>query len=427
MAYVQTRQTPPAIGIPLPVQIGRGGPDCLQSVSNQVRQEERQPESADFINRLGERYVDPLAADPAFMQQRLGRIDKQSEPPASRRHGIWTVGRYAQVSFFSFLLACLPYASAQQPTPTPAEAAAARQVLARVNGAEITDEDVRLAILLQLPEQDARRDSESVRKRALFTLVQRALASGYLGDQNVEPTDAEVALEIDRRRKAFAAVERSWEDELRKANVSEAAVRKLFRWRIAWSRYLDRSLTEANVEKYFERFRWRFDGSRRRVAHLLLKAQDDPQDRQRARGEAKAIRAKIAAGELSFEEAVRQLSQAESAQDGGQLGWIDADGPMPDGFTQAAFALAPGEISPPVDTPFGVALIRCLEVEAGTKTYQDVRETVADFAREDLFRWIVEKRLPDAQVEFVGNQTREEFQRSLSPSLLGTPTKPPEK
>jgi hypothetical protein len=255
----------------------------------------------------------------------------------------------------------------------------------------------------------------------LFTLVQRSLASGFLADQNVEPTEAEVALEIERRRKAFAAVERSWEDELRKAQISEAAVKRLFRWRIAWSRYLDRSLTEANVEKFYARFRWRFDGSRRRVAHLLLKAQDDPQDRERARREAEAIRAKIAAGELTFEEAVRQFSQAESAQEGGVLGWIEADGPMPDAFNRATFALAAGEISEPVETPFGVALIRCLEVEQGKKTYQDVREQVADFAREDLFRWIVERRLADAQIEFVGNETREEFERSLSPSLLGIP------
>lgn len=303
----------------------------------------------------------------------------------------------------------------------------ALQVLARVDGTVIADEDVRLAILLQLPEQDVRRDSESLHRRTLFTLVQRTLASEFIASQNVEPTEAEVDLEIDRRRKAYEAVERSWENELRKASISEGAVRELFRWRIAWARYLGRSLTEANVEKYFERFRWRFDGSRRRVAHLLLKAQDDPQDRQRARTEAEAIRAKIVAGELTFEEAVRQFSQAESAKEGGELGWIEADGPMPDGFNQAAFALAANEISPPVDTPFGVALIRCLEVEAGKKTYQDVRGAVADFAREDLFRWIVKRRLPDAQIEFVGNETRAEFERSLSPSLLGGPAKPSEK
>lgn len=337
------------------------------------------------------------------------------------------IGRIAFVAMASCALVYGSPILAQQPTPPPAEAPAAPQVLASVNGAEITDEDVRLAILLQLPEQDARRDSESLQRRTLFTLVQRALAGDFLEEQKVEPTEAEVAVEIDRRRKAFAAVERSWEEELRKARISEAAVRKLFRWRIAWARYLDRSLTEANIEKYFERFRWRFDGSRRRVAHLLLKAQDDPQDRQRARREAEAIRAKVVAGELSFDEAVRQFSQAESAKEGGELGWIDADGPMPDGFNQAAYALAPGEISGPVDTPFGVALIRCLEVEAGTKTYQDVREEVADFAREDLFRWIVEKRLPDAQIEFVGNETRGGFQRSLSPSLLGAPAKAPER
>lgn len=334
---------------------------------------------------------------------------------------------FACFALVSFACLCVSPVQAQPPQPTPAEIPAGPKTLARVNGTEITDDDVRLAILLQLPEQDARRDSESVQRRTLFTLVQRALASDFLDEQKVEPTEAEIDLEIDRRRKAFSAVERSFDDELRKANISEAAVRKLFRWRIAWARYLDRSLTEANVEKYFDRFRWRFDGSRRRVVHLLLKAQDDPQDRQRARSEADAIRAKIVAGELTFEEAVRRFSQAESASEGGELGWIEADGPMPDAFTQAAFSLDAGAISSPVDTPFGVCLIRCLEIDAGTKTYQDVRKEATDFAREDLFRWIVEKRLPRAQIEFVGNETRKQFERSLVPSLLGMPAQPPEK
>lgn len=346
--------------------------------------------------------------------------------PARKRSRRLTIGSRPFLALVSIAFASLSLASAQPPSPQK-ELPPASQVVARVNGEEITDEDVRLALLLQLPEQDSRRDSEIVRRRTIFTLVQRALASGFLDDQNVEPTEAEVELELERRRKAFAAVERSWEEELQKAVIGEAAVRELLRWRIAWARYLDRSLTEANVEKCFERFRWRFDGSRRRVAHLLIKAQDDRQDRQRARTEIEAIRQKIVAGELTFDQAVRQFSQAESAEEGGELGWIDADGPMPDGFNRAAFALEAGELSGPVETPFGIALIRCMQVQQGTKTYQEVREEVADIAREDLFRWIVEKRLPNAQIEFVGNETREEFERSLSPSLLGVPAPPSER
>lgn len=308
------------------------------------------------------------------------------------------------------------------PTTPPEGDSPAPQVLAKVNGREITEADVRLAILLQIPEVDARRDSEALRKRTLFALAQRALASDFLAANQIAPASAEIDLEIERRRKAFAAVERSWDEELKKAQVSDASVRELLGWRLAWSRYLDRSLTAENLKKYFDRFRWRFDGSRRRVAHLLLKCQEDADDRKRALAEAEALRTKIVAGETTFDQAVREHSQAESAAEGGDLGWIEADGPMPDAFNRAAFALKAGEISQPVVTPFGVHLIRCAEVEAGTKTYQDVRTEVADFAREDLFRWIVEREFAKAQIEFVGNETRAEFERSLFPSLLGVPT-----
>ena len=77
------------------------------------------------------------------------------------------------------------------------------------------------------------------------------------------------------------------------------------------------------------------------------------------------LRQRIVAGELTFAEAARQHSTAPTAADGGRIGFIGRRQPMPESFSQAAFALEPGAISPCFITTFGVHLIQCLEIKPG--------------------------------------------------------------
>ena len=67
---------------------------------------------------------------------------------------------------------------------------------------------------------------------------------------------------------------------------------------------------------------------------------------------------------------------------------------MVEAFSAAAFSLAPGDVSPPVVTPFGVHLIRCDEVHPGGKSLADVREEVLSGLSRELLEKLaaVERR-----------------------------------
>ena len=100
----------------------------------------------------------------------------------------------------------------------------------------------------------------------------------------------------------------------------------------------------------------------RRAAHILLEITDE-------RGADEAIRQLADVREAidsdeSFAAKAREISEDPgTAPDGGDLG-ASARGVFPARFEEALWALAPGEMSAPVETEFGVHLIRLLGVEA---------------------------------------------------------------
>ena len=72
---------------------------------------------------------------------------------------------------------------------------------------------------------------------------------------------------------------------------------------------------------------------------------------------------------------------------------------MPEAFGQAAFALEPGAISPPVVTEAGVHLIQCVEIKPGSRTWQEVRGELEPTVTRYLFRWAADRQRPQARIE----------------------------
>jgi parvulin-like peptidyl-prolyl isomerase len=143
--------------------------------------------------------------------------------------------------------------------------------------------------------------------------------------------------------------------------------------------------TDEHLQRYFAEHRAEFDGTRLRVAHLLLDLPADRDQQVAVLKRAAVIRDDVLAGKLTFADAARQYSRGPSAPQGGDLGWITRQGPMPDAFTRAAFGLRVGELSPPVVSHFGVHLIECREIEPGQTSWEDVRGSLRTALAKDLF------------------------------------------
>jgi peptidyl-prolyl cis-trans isomerase SurA len=114
-----------------------------------------------------------------------------------------------------------------------------------------------------------------------------------------------------------------------------------------------------------------------------------------------------ALGGTDFGELARQNSEDASAVRGGDLGWLSPGDTVPD-FERAMDALAPGEISEPVQSPFGWHLIQVLERRTEDMTQERQRqmarmairsrkaeEAFTDWVRQQRDRAFVELRLED--------------------------------
>jgi peptidyl-prolyl cis-trans isomerase C len=126
------------------------------------------------------------------------------------------------------------------------------------------------------------------------------------------------------------------------------------------------SVTDEAVRKSYDEQAAKVEAEERvRARHILVASED----------EAKDIAGRLANGE-AFEELAAQYSLDGSKEQGGDLGYFTAE-EMVDPFSEAAFALEPGEVSQPVQTQFGWHLIKLEDRRTGgAQPFEDVKDAI---------------------------------------------------
>lgn len=132
-----------------------------------------------------------------------------------------------------------------------------------------------------------------------------------------------------------------------------------------------------------------------RARHILLRTSEQASAEQAARRLAQ-VKRQIESGQRLFEDLAREVSEDGSASAGGDLGWYGPGMMVPE-FEGPASRLAPGQLSDPVVSRFGVHLIQVLERRRTTMDPAQRREQVRNVLRERKFQqsfdeWVTELR-----------------------------------
>lgn len=252
--------------------------------------------------------------------------------------------------------------------------------LASVNGAPITEEDLKVAqddIAATLPQ-----GTEAQKRKYVLD---------YL---------------VDLKILAQAA-------EKQKMGEGEAFQRKLayVRDRVLMESMMSREAAGATDEAklktfYDEAIKGLPKEEEARARHILVPTEE----------EAKAVAAKLKAGG-DFAALAKELSKDPgSGKEGGDLGFFTKERMVKE-FSEAAFALKPGEISPPVKSQFGWHVIKLEEKrEKAPPALADVKD--------ELGRYLVQKAQQDMILKLRGEskvELADEFKPAPAPAAPAAP------
>jgi len=275
---------------------------------------------------------------------------------------------------------------------------------ATINGFTITKSQV----LRELRESNSGREEANplILAGALRHLVRKqvVLAELQAGPSAMGPS--ELTMEMGKIGARLAETGSSLEEHLAQTAATRAGFENELRWRTAWQRHLDSIIDDESVASYFELHHTDFDGTQVNVDQILwiCPSGTDGDDRKKIMALAVEVHQKLASGELEWNIAVETYSMSPLARqpEANNSRWIGRRGPMPQPFSDAAFALQPGETSVPVETAIGIHIIRCIEVKPGNRKLSEVVTDIRRAMAEEIFDRIANESLPKAKIDYSG-------------------------
>lgn len=231
-------------------------------------------------------------------------------------------------------------------------------------------------------------DAAAERARALAELVDEVILRAEIDRRGIAATDREIDGRVAALSQDLATKKSNLDAFLAEQKLDRASLRDRFALDIALSRLAAALVTPEALERARQAHHREFDGSRVRVAHIVLRPDgaDGPRATPQLHSRAAEIRRAIVAGELSFEEAASRHSSGPSRHRGGDIGFIPRHGLLAEDFARACFAIPEGEVSQPVATPFGVHLIKVLEIDEGSVDAEQFRPQLERLAAQHEIR-----------------------------------------
>jgi peptidyl-prolyl cis-trans isomerase C len=281
-------------------------------------------------------------------------------------------------------------AAAQPPAPPKPVPAQLPDVVARVNGKDVSKADferlVRNVELGRGPIPAERRDE--VLRAVLEQLITYNVLKQEAETRGVTINAADIDAEVAKMKQQFPS-----EDEFKKAlaarNSTVEQLKADARVDMTINKMIEGELTgpdatEADAKDFYDKNPDKFkQGESVRASHILVMAKDDADAaaKQAARAKIDAVLKRVKAGE-DFAKLARENSDDGSKDQGGDLGFFERGKMVPE-FEKAAFALKPGEVSDVVASPFGFHIIKVAEKkDATTVPFEQVKGRLVPYLTE---------------------------------------------
>lgn len=261
------------------------------------------------------------------------------------------------------------------------------EVIATVNGKKITQAD--LANRLEAFRNTDAETLNTIKQEILDQLITDILLEEFIDKQGLVVAPEEIEREVNQIRSNITGNQKVSGQSLEKvlaaigSNIGE--FKRSIKHSLALGKYFNNKIDDKTLEKYFDGNKSLFNGESVKVCHILIDTRNMKiqEELSHTLEQIKSIKREIDKG-AAFDEMAKKYSNCPSAQNGGNLGFIQRKGNLAKSFLDTAFSLRPGQISEPVQTEFGYHLIKVMEKKEGSNIkFGDVKEKVREAVLEE--------------------------------------------
>lgn len=267
-----------------------------------------------------------------------------------------------------------------QPDTFSAEKEQSSDAVATVNGKKITQE-----MLAHRLKSFADTDTETlnvIKQEIIDQLITDILLEEFVDKQGLIVTPEEIEREVGQIRNNIAGSQKnalqSLEQILESIGSDINEFKKSVKYSIALEKYFRNSFDDKTMKRFFEENKSVFNGEAVKVSHILIDTRNmkTQEEFSHALEQIKNIKREIDRG-AAFDEIAKKYSNCPSAQNGGNLGFIQRKGNFAKSFLDTAFSLRIDQVSEPVLTEYGYHLIKVTDKKEGANIqFEDVREKV---------------------------------------------------
>lgn len=292
------------------------------------------------------------------------------------------------------------------------------QMIASVNGVNITSEEVgREMKNLQkqfqgrVPPEQMEKMQPMLQRQALENRISQRLLLQETGRKELKVEEEGIDEQIKNMKSRFPSAE-AFDAQLADLGVSEDELRR----EVGESMKIDALLsaktasssvvTGDDVDKFYKENPESFKVPERvRASHILLKTSPEDGDDIRAEKRLKlsGLQGEIAGG-AAFDKLAMEHSDCPSKTQGGDLGFFER-GKMVKAFEDAAFGMKVDEVSDIVESQFGYHVIRLTAHEEGrTIPIDEVREKIEAYLdnknKEEIVGALIRKLRDEAEINY---------------------------
>jgi len=311
--------------------------------------------------------------------------------------------------------------------PAPALRFPVNRVAATVNGDVITLRELERTAAsaleranLMSPGPDRDRARAEALRAAFDLLVADRLFSQQVKKLDLQIGDAQVDAQVEAIREQNGFSEADLDQALEAQGMTREAFRERVRGQLQNFAVLQYKFggrvkaSDQELENYYRSHPEQFQGEEElRLRHIFFPVPEGaaPAEVRRVQAEGERALARVRGGE-DFAKVAREVSKGPTADTGGDLGWLKR-GTVQKALEDAAFALAPGQISPVVRAGQGFHILQAVERrKANSRPFEDVKELIRDrLIQEQAERYreqyvaelrreaVIDVRLPELQAQ----------------------------